>query len=296
MMLLGIALTFTSCKKDETTVAAPTVTVNGGNTSIELDLAITKQVTIDIKAVAGTDRTIKTLTIDRAIPGSSTIKIYTASPDKNEVTYSHQDSIAGMVSANVTVTYSITATDNKDLVTTQIFTVKFIQTNNILTSSTVVLGAQSNTTVEYKFLGIANNFASYTAGATGTAKANSEKIDFVYYYGNTDKNSFASPTNTDGAQVIWSSEIASWTTKNDTKFKATTITASQFDVIKDNTKVDDSFKNIDFNTATVSKMTDLKNNDVISFQTASGKKGLIKFLTTASDNQGSATLVVISQD
>ncbi len=293
-MLLGLALTMSSCKKDDTTtVAAPTLTLNdGASKSINQDVTTSTTVAIKVHAVAAGDHKMKTVTISRSIPAQAAKQVFTASPGAADYTTTYNDSLGGLVDRGIIVTYTITATDDKDLVSTETYTVNFV--HGVVSSNAIILGAQSNTAVVYKFLGVADNFATYTAGATGTAMANSAKIDFVYYYGTNDKNAFASPTNTDGAQVIWSSEIATWTVKNDTKFKSTTITAAEFDAIKDNSKIDASFASLDF-AASTSKMTDLKSNDVIAFLTATGKKGLVKFVTTATDNTGAVSLVVICQ-
>ncbi len=292
-MMFGISLAFTSCKKDETAKVPPTVTINDGTKTKSLPVSTTS-IDIKIAASASTNQKIKTLTIEKAIAGQPTIVLFTATPNAKDYVKTYTDVLSGQAAGQI-ITYTVKATDDQESVTSETFTVTLISVENVDVSSVIQLGAQSNTTVLYKFLGIANNFATYTAGVSGTATANSSKIDFVYYYGATDKNAFAAPTNTDGAQVIWNTEITGWATKNDTKFKVTSITAAQFDQIKDVTKVDDSFKTIDFASGTLSKVVSLANNDVYAFLTASGKKGLVKFVTTATDNTGAVTLFVISQ-
>lgn len=295
LLLIGFIITFTSCKKDDTT-PAPTITVNDGVQSNEQDINV-KSVNLKVKVVAGNGRTIKNLSIERAISGSTNVvNIYSAIPDKAEVDYTYTDDLTGLVSAGSTLTYTIKATDIKNVTVTKVYSVKFIITNGIIASGEIKLGAQKNINLPYKFLGISNNFAAYTAGSNGTAKINSSKIDFVYYYGSMDSNTFAAPTNADGAQVIWDSEIASWQTKNDTKFKTTGFTVEQFNFIKDNSKVDGSFANIDFTSGATSKVPMLDENNIIAFQTASGKKGLIKFVMTAEDNTDAITLFIIAQD
>jgi len=291
--MFATVLVFTSCKKDEDGKTPPTLTINDGVKLKDLDVNLSS---VDIKIVvsAATDRKLKTISVEKAIPGQATATVFTNSPDKKDYTTTYTDALSGQTVGQI-ITYTIKAVDDNDNNISETYTVTIISSENVYISNSIQLGAQSNSTIDYKFLGIANNFNSYTAGTSGTARTNSSKIDFVYYYGTNDKNTFAAPTNTDGAQVIWGTEITAWTTKNDTKFKQTSLVATDFDNIMDVTKKDDTFKNIDFSFGALSKYTNLQNNDVIAYLTASGKKGLIKFTSTASNNSGAVTLYVISQ-
>jgi hypothetical protein len=191
----------------------------------------------------------------------------------------------------VTFTYSVT--DSKAQTTKSSITYTAVSNNSIVTSNLIELGAQSDSLVEYKFLGIADNFKAYTSGANGTAKANSAKIDFVYYYGATGLNSFAAPANVDGAQVIWGTEIGGWATKNATQFKTTSITKTQFLNYKDNLKTNVLINTVDFSSGAVDKVITIKQDDVIAFKTASGTQGLIYFSAVSADKYGSTKVYVM---
>lgn len=195
-----------------------------------------------------------------------------------------------------TLTFIFSVKDSKKQVKSSTLVYTVIKDNGIVASTEIELGAQSNTTIPYKFLGLANNFTTYTAGISGTAKSNSGNIDFVYYYGPTDKNTFAAPSNLDGAKVVWNSEINMWPKQNRTKFKVSTLTIGEFDSIKNNTKKDDVFANIDFATGTTDKVTSIAVGNVYAFQTASGVKGLAKFTSISNDNTGSTKVVIICQN
>lgn len=197
---------------------------------------------------------------------------------------------------NSTVTLTATFKDTKGKTASASITYTIVHDNNVMVSNEIELGAQSNTNIEYKFLGLANNFKTYTAGSTGTARFNSDKIDFVYYYGANDKNAFAAPFNADGAKVIWGSEINTWSRQNQTKFKTTTLTAADFDNIKNGTKVEDAFINTDFTTGTTDKVTNLSVGTVYAFKTALGVVGLVKFTAISADATGSTKVVVICQN
>jgi len=292
--LFATTLLVSSCTKTEDDVTPPTVTINNGTASVDMDLT-QSLVKLDLSISAAGTKEVSSVSIVRAVTGKAPVTIFTDKPKAKDYIKTYYDTLSG-VSVGDIITYTVSAIDNKDYTTQANYVVKIISTENVNISAKVVLGAQNSTTEVYKFLGIADNFATYTAGASGTAKANSAKIDFVYYYGSTGFNSFAAPTNTDGAQVIWNTEITSWATKNATKFVATPgVTVAQFDNIMSTTKNDALFASIDFSTGTVDKVTQIANDAVIAFQTAGGKKGLVKFSKTAADNTGSMELYVIAQ-
>jgi hypothetical protein len=295
-----IALT-SSCSKDDTatTVDATSITLTDslGKNEIGNKNAIAF-VKINIKLATGT--TVKTAKLERKIgTGASDVLI-----ENNKI-----DTVTGftlsdlytdeIVSSNLTmgtkVVYTATITDSKSKTVTGSVTYTVIRGNGVLISEIIELGAQSDTIREYKFLGLANSFATYTAGDKGTARTNSEKIDFVYYYGQNDKNTFASPSNTDGAQVIWGNEITSWTTKNVTLFSTNAINAATFETIKAS-KVDDAFYNIDFTKNTTEKYINFGYNKVVAFKTAGGKIGLARFLLGATTDSGSMKVQIICQD
>lgn len=310
LAMLAVAGSFllTSCSKDEekktTTTGGPTVTMTDVLGTNKVDIG-NPTVYVRVKVTPESGTTLKSAGMTLKL-NSTTIS---STPDTTSITgtdingYEKIDTLeSGSIFSSLGVKVGdvfeviLTVVDSKGKSSSGKVSFTVYNDNAVLTSTEIELGAQNDTAHVYKFLGIANNFATYTAGASGTAKTNSDKIDFVYYYGSTQKNAFASPTNTDGAQVIWNSEIASWTTKNDTKFKTTTLTATDFDNIKNSTKIDDQFASIDFTTGAVDKITDITNNMVFAFMTASGKKGLVKFTATAADNMGSSKLYVICQN
>lgn len=295
-----IALT-SSCSKDDTatTVDATSITLTDslGKNEIGNKNAIAF-VKINIKLATGT--TVKTAKLERKI-GTGASEVLIENDKIDTVTgFTLSDLYTDeIVSSNLTmgtkVVYTATITDSKSKTATGSVTYTVVRGNGILISEIIELGAQSDTIREYKFLGLANNFTTYTAGEKGTARTNSEKIDFVYYYGQNDKNTLASPSNTDGAQVIWGSEITSWTTKNVTLFSTNAITATTFETIKAS-KVDDAFYNIDFTNNTTEKYINFGINKVVAFKTAGGKIGLAKFLQGATTDSGSMKVQIICQD
>lgn len=295
-----IALT-SSCSKDDTatTVDATSITLTDSLAKNEIgNKNPMAYLLINIKLATGT--TVKTAKLERKIgTGASEVllennRIDTV-PDFTLSDSYTDETITKNLTSGTKVVYTATITDSKSKTATGSLTYTVVRGNGILVSEIIELGAQSDTIREYKFLGLANSFATYTAGVNGTARTNSEKIDFVYYYGQNDKNTLASPSNVDGAQAIWGTEISSWTTKNVTLFSTNAISAATFETIKAS-KVDDEFYNIDFTKNTTEKYVNFGYNKVVAFKTASGKIGLAKFLLGATSASESMKVQIICQD
>lgn len=295
-----IALT-SSCSKDDTatTVDATSITLTDSLAKNEIgNKNPMAYLLINIKLATGT--TVKTAKLERKIgTGASEVllennRIDTV-PDFTLSDSYTDEKITKNLTSGTKVVYTATITDSKSKTATGSLTYTVVRGNGILVSEIIELGAQSDTIREYKFLGLANSFATYTAGVNGTARNNSEKIDFVYYYGQNDKNTLASPSNVDGAQAIWGTEISSWTTKNVTLFSTNAISAATFETIKAS-KVDDEFYNIDFTKNTTEKYVNFGYNKVVAFKTASGKIGLAKFLLGATSASESMKVQIICQD
>lgn len=301
----AISFTFTSCSKDETTpaVTGPTVSlIDSTGTGIvdTTNFFTSTWMTLKVTPSAGT--TIDAIKTDIKVNG---VLVAPGSYDVVDATqkggFSESVPVDFIVSSlkvafGKTITFIVNVKDNKGLIKTVELTYNVKVDNKIMSSNEIELGAQSNATIPYKFVGLANNFATYTPGLTGTAKENSSDIDFVYYYGTTDKNAFAAPSNANGAKIIWNSEINMWGVQNKTKFLVSTVTSTEFDNIKNTTKVDDTFAAIDFTTGTTDKITSLTVGAVYAFQTAAGVKGLAKFTAISADEMGSTKVILICQN
>jgi len=302
-LFVASSLVLVSCKKDDTTATTtvpngPVITLKDSFATGDYDLKAQNSI-LNVNVTAQSGTILVTNKIERQVNSAAAT---TLSSGNVMATQINGFSLSLPVSSLLTgvtlvpgtmVTFTYSVTDSKAQTTKTSITYTAVQNNSIATSNLIELGAQTNTMVEYKFLGIADNFTAYTAGASGTAKANSAKIDFVYYYGATGLNSFAAPANMDGAQVIWGNEIGGWATKNATQFKTTSITKVQFLNYKDNLKTNVLINTVDFSAGAVDKVTGIKQDDVIAFKTASGTQGLIYFSAVAADNAGSTKVYVM---
>ncbi|MFA9213491.1 MAG: hypothetical protein ACEQSR_06545 [Candidatus Methylacidiphilales bacterium] len=304
----AIALTVTSCKKDETTTTTPTgtsptvsITDSTGTNKVDTNnFFVFSYMKIAVTPASGT--TIDSMKLEIAIDGqtlgNSPFSATDSSQKKGFTESINVAEIINLIGETVTskITFTATAKDNKGLTGTSTITYNIVNDKAVIVSKEIELGAQTNTAIPYKFLGITNSFATYTSGETGTARLNSGNIDFVYYYGDGDKNAFAAPNNMDGAKIVWNAEINTWARQNATKFKTTSVTATQFDNIASTTKVDDLFASETFTTGTTEKVTSIAVGNVYAFQTASGVKGLAKFTAISADKTGSTKVILIIQN
>ncbi len=107
-------------------------------------------------------------------------------------------------------------------------------------------------------------------------EANSADVDLVYYYGATNAHAFAAPNDQTVNDPNYTSSnffgyTSGFSTQNATKFALTTWSASDFVALSD-----DSFvSSTNFPTTSNSLQGMLAQGNIIAFETASGKKGLI---------------------
>lgn len=300
-------LGLTSCKKDDSnttdTGTGPTITLTddlGKGTLDTTNFFSIPIIKINVTPAAGTslDSSKVELKVGSTIVAYGVYDVVDSSRRSGFIDSIPVTDIVSGLTLPVNSTFTLTATfkDTKGKTSSASISYTIVHDNNIIASSEIELGAQSNTNIEYKFLGLANNFKTYTAGSSGTARYNSDKIDFVYYYGTVDENAFAAPFNANGAKIIWGSEINTWSRQNNTKFKAVSLTAADFDNIKNGTKVEDAFINTDFTTGYTDKITNLSVGSVYAFKTARGVVGLLKFTAVSASATGSTKVMVICQN
>ncbi len=102
------------------------------------------------------------------------------------------------------------------------------------------------------------------------AAQNQSKVDFLFFKGTTTGNTVAA-TDDDAANAISDFQLASWTTKRQTRFNTTTITAGQFDAIGS------LYLFPTFNSANaLTRINQLTEGQVFMFKTQAGKQGLVK--------------------
>ncbi|HTO14976.1 MAG TPA: hypothetical protein VLZ83_04360 [Edaphocola sp.] len=180
--------------------------------------------------------------------------------------------------------FSIEVTDSKGKVQPRLFQVDVIAAaGEIEIYKAVLLGGNKHLTLG-SFYSVSENKVFTIANA----KANAANIDFAYYYGAENKATIAATSDAGAIQVFNdpTNGLSTWTTKKDTKFKKTQITAVQFDEIENDAEISilESISN--------SSVTKLAENDVIAFETEEGKKGLFKITELKANSEGSITIIV----
>ncbi len=285
-MLLAGATIFTSCKKDEETGPAPTISFTNSVSSFEIDFATqpdpyTLQFTVTVTA----EEEISTFTAKKKVSGA-TVNITPVPADfdgKTSYTYNYSGSFTAAETYPVELIFS--CTDKADQTYEKTFTVtKHTGTAaNPISTWTATLGAQSATPGSF--------FASSTGNiyTMGTSTANQAVIDFIYYYGSANFATICAPNDETVTGVsgdfTWTQ---AWTTKNATKFGTSAVTVAQFDAMTDDATIST------IGTLTDTKLTNVQNGSLYAFTTAAGKKGLIKVtaLTTGATGEISISVKV----
>lgn len=103
------------------------------------------------------------------------------------------------------------------------------------------------------------------------AKENQEKVDFIFFRGATNINAFAAPDD-EAVNTISDFQLNDWTTKNQTRFQRTTMTAADFDAIGE------FYVFPEFTGELTTRVNQLSNGEVVYFRTQAGKNGYIKIV------------------
>jgi hypothetical protein len=283
LLLCGMALSsllFVSCGEDILVVDVdPTLTV----TPAEGVEAVVGEV-VTFKVIAGSDQNIVSIKFSPTSvggEGTSTDSIFDADAEKHSITMDYDYTVPEGVT---TVTIKFEVRDDKDLSATESRVITVVSAAGpITTYSSTVLGANNNTT--------GSSFASFDGSiyTLAEAKENSDKVDFIYFYGDTNKATLASPDDSD-LQTVFSS-VSGWTTINATRFATTTLTSDQFDAI-----IDDATIVTEANAASETKVNELAVDDVIAFKTSGDKLGLAKITALEESNTGTMTIDVKVQE
>ena len=268
-LLLFIALftfggiVFTACEEDPDLLPdPPTITFKGGGTYTSSDASVAAGSAITAGITASDADKIESfkLTIEYSSnPGNP----FTMDSVVNSKTFDYDITrTTQAVAGTETWTFSVT---NKEGRTANVsFTITTTNPNGAIdTYSSVIYGSQNSATLG-SFYSTSTNMVYLLAQAA----ANSADVDFCYYDGAANMSTIGAPTNTDVQSVY--APVSSWPTKNATMFNLeAAITAAAFDAMTDDADI-----------STLSPAADdvkmLAANDVVSFETAAGKKGLLK--------------------
>lgn len=160
--------------------------------------------------------------------------------------------------------YEFIIIDNDDLSASKSFTITVEQSGGAINTWTETLGAHQAVT--------GSSFASITGEVyqMDDAKTNSGLIDFLYYYGASNLATIAAPDDATAATVFNNANngLDTWSTNNSTRFKTTSLTATEFDAIADDLLIVSNATG-----AADSYINQLEVGDVIAFVTDADKTG-----------------------
>jgi hypothetical protein len=282
LALASVGLLFTSCEPT-TDAVGPSLQITTGE-SVSASAGST--IVIAWRADAG-DANMATISV---LEGNTAITSGGITWDSYDIPNASNETYVDSVSVHITAatSFTITVTDNDGLTASKTVNVTIGgSSGGAISTYTQTLGSWNEAT--------ASSFASIDGSAmTKTqVQANATKVDFMYFYGSSNQATLAAPANTDAQSVYsWLSTLS----KNDTKFGTTSISATDFDAMTNDTQILTAAASL-----SASKINMLAVGDVIAFKTAStsahaNKAGLVKITAInggdASAGTGTITFVV----
>jgi len=282
-LLISSALFFSSCNDDDEPLnQPPTISfVSGANfISGDATLKVNESFTVKILAEANTasGSKIQTLKISRVF----NLQSWDTTLTYNDATFTLEATFKAASQTGIErYTFEITdkagqkasiyldITTEPDVIPIEYFSMR-------------ILGSYQSAT--------GSSFASINGNVYTMAEAfaNQAIIDFLYWWGASALATIGSPNDPNAALVYTGPNgLQNWNTKNDTRFKTTTVTAAEFDALDDGAPIID--------TATGSDQTrvgSLAVGNVIAFITVTGKHGLIKVVNINDGAAGDITIDV----
>lgn len=293
-LLILTGMFFSSCKKDEDP-NPPTINFKGGThvptgmDYIDGDITLTtaEQFMVGLTASSNSDANLKNIKIIRDF--ENVISITQFDSTFNESSFA-ADIIFMAYPTPGTEVWTFTVTDKNDLTSSVSFTITTEQVaSGIIEYTDKILGSHQSAT--------GSSFASFDGSvySLADAKANAEKIDFLYFFGATNLATLAAPDDADAANVFFDATngLQTWSVLNDTRFKDAGLTSAQFDAVMNSTEL---FIIASQPAPDASKASELEVDDVLAFKTAAGKYGLVKVTNIVEGAAGNIEISVKVED
>lgn len=292
-ILLGSMLLWTSCAKDDEPnpdELKPNLNFKGGPGYISQDatLNVLEAFTIGISASANNNSGAKL----------TNFKI-TRTVD-NQVWFDFDSVLNNVEFFNVDVKFQSLNMEKTERIAFKI-TDKDGYSNEVALNITTESAAGPINWFTQKWLGsyanpdTGSSFASIdgTVYKIADAKANSGKVDLVYFYGATYGATIAAPD--DGiAETVFSGPdgLATWDTRNSTRFKKCDAASIDFDAIQDDTAILEQTETGVTNSRISNTEDGLAEGDILAFITEGGKHGLIRIDEIIPGTAGSMAISV----
>lgn len=295
LFMLMLALTvgiFTSCTDDEVDPPTVVATLQGTptyapGTSVTYHLVIAaNEDLVDFWAEESTN-SLPLSDIENVDPidafEEGDLVNFTNNLNKVEFDYTYY--IPASVGASTVITIGFEVNDKKSLTTETVTFTVVSAAGPVDRFTAILMGGQSNATTG-SFLN-ANTGDVLLQAAANNAQGS---IDMVYFYGSANLATICAPSDAlVGGGGTNLSLCATWTTKNPTKFGASTVSAADFTAMTD----DSMLSSISGLSST--KMNNLAVGTIFAFTTAGDKNGLAKVTALTAEAAGTITLDVVIQ-
>ncbi len=282
-LMLITGMIFTSCSKDDDEPLPPSIQFKGGTGYTSADVTINENNTIKVGIIGLANST-----------SGKNLTQFTITLTTNNVPYVLIDSSINTATfdANYLITFpdegvtrlSAKVTDKDGLSAEVAFTVTVNGVTGIIDYTDKILGSYDSNT--------GSSFASAdgTVYSMADAKENSEKIDWLYYYGASVHATIAAPDDDEAATIFTGvNGLDKWATLNNTRFAHSPLTASQFDEITTKSQLVTAAQGAN---PTESRLNGLQIGDVLAFLTAAGDYGLIRVDDIATGVAGTINISV----
>lgn len=263
VLFFASSLFFTSCKKDENTTEPKKPTINFLSSGVTGDVTVNVGETFTVNwDVQKGDAKLDNVTVLVNGNDKTGYPMTLSGNDKDRFTTT--DTFSFNAAGTNTIIFRAVDADNQATSKTIMVTVKE-SAGPIESRTAIMFGAQNNGSVG----------SSYAVGEdmvykVADAKTNAAKVDFIYYYGATNKSTIASPSDATVEQFSIF-DVTNWAKRNMTHFGATTMSSADFDAITNDAEIVAETQNI-----TNTKANMLAVGNVVAFETEDGIKGLFR--------------------
>ncbi|MGM0530788.1 MAG: hypothetical protein ACQER7_05505 [Bacteroidota bacterium] len=286
-LFLGIALigllgagAFTSCEEDEGAIPLPTITFTNDVDTVELEPGDSTHTITGTVTAEGDLEYVKYFKVTDQ--GEEQLDMVEEFDDPQNYNFSYT-----VTEIDQDMRIKVEATDEENQTVSRNFDIDFTPPEDVISSYTdKLLGSYDSDE--------GSSFASVdgTVYTWEDATNNSEKIDYLYYYGDNNGATLAAPNDGTAEEDVYPG-LTDWDTQNATTFTTTSLTAEDFDEIPG---TDDSEITSSADEADQSAINDLSEGDVVAFITASTsenpeKKGLVKIVTIEGEG-GTSTMEI----
>lgn len=284
-VLLSSVLFFTACTDDEEPLdQPPTIEFVAGGSFVSSNTTLTVNTPFTVKVLAEANVTsaskIQSLKISRVF----NLQTWDTTLTYNDASFSLEVTFTSMATAGLErITFEIT--DKAGQKASKFLDITTEDVNipiPINTFTMRILGSYQSPT--------GSSFASIDGNVYTLAQAfaNQGIIDFLYWWGASTSATLGAPDDDLAGQVFTGvNGLPNWSVKNGTRFKATTITASEFDALDDGAPIIAAATGAD-----QTRMGTLSAANVIAFKTVTGKYGVIKVVSINTGAAGDITIDV----